>query len=244
MPTYTYDEKFFEYTNAVSARSADAIVPLVYEALAPNSILDLGCGCGVWLSRWMKAGATDALGVDGDYIDPRALEVPRANFMASDLSSRIDLGRKFDLAQSLEVAEHLPESRAGGFVADLCGHADVVLFGAAPPGQGGENHVNEQPYDYWRAHFASQGFDAYDFVRPLVVHDDAVAPWHRYNPVLYVRDDLAASLPENIARTRVPAHESIKDLSPPAYRARKAIIRQLPAWATDALANVRKRIGG
>ncbi|MEM7135901.1 MAG: class I SAM-dependent methyltransferase [Myxococcota bacterium] len=241
---YTYDEKFFAYTNAVSARSADVIVPLLYGTLAPKSVLDLGCGCGIWLARWIQGGAADATGIDGDYVDPSSLAIPSDRFVAGDLGAPVNLGRKFDLAQSLEVAEHLPPERASGFVADLCEHADIVFFGAAPPGQGGENHINEQPYDYWRALFAQRGYDAYDFVRPRVIDNDEVAPWHRYNPLLYVRQSRAASLPREILDARVPDDVNVPDLSPAHYRVRKALVRQLPGWATDALANVRKRMSG
>lgn len=239
---YSYDEKFFRYTNQISARSADVIVPLLYDPLCPSSVLDLGCGCGVWLSRWQQAGVSDIVGIDGDYVRHQDLVIPAASFVAQDLGQPVDLGRKFDLAQSLEVAEHLPEKRARGFVSDLCRHSDVVFFGAAPPGQGGENHINEQPYEYWRQLFREQGYEAYDFVRPRVVHRQDVTPWHRYNPVLYVRETEAQALPDEIQRTRIPHATPVPDLSPPLYRARKAVVRQLPPWATRALASARKRL--
>jgi hypothetical protein len=131
---YNYDEQFFQYTNRVSARSAEVVVPLLYEALRPKSVLDLGCGCGIWLAQWLETGAADVLGVDGGYVSEKDLAIPPRSFMARDLSAPLDLGRRFDLAQSLEVAEHLQEPRARGFVADLCRHSDLVVFGAAPPG--------------------------------------------------------------------------------------------------------------
>ena len=242
MTMYTYDESFFYYTNQISARSAEVIVPLIYNVLRPSSVLDLGCGCGVWLSQWRQTGASDIFGLDGHYVASKDLVIPAESFMAAELGQVVDLGRTFDLAQSLEVAEHLPESRAPGFVSDLCRHSDIVLFGAAPPGQGGENHINEQPYDYWQALFEAEGYEAYDFVRPLVLNRHEVTPWHRYNPVLYVRKTKAHTLPESIRRSRVPTGTRVPDLSPALYRARKAVVRQLPPWATRALASARKRL--
>jgi hypothetical protein len=35
----------------------------------------------------------------------------------------------------------------------------MVLFSAAPPGQGGEHHVNERTYEFWRGLFARHGYD-------------------------------------------------------------------------------------
>jgi SAM-dependent methyltransferase len=239
---YSYDEKFFLYANQVSVRSAEVVVPLVYGALGPSSVLDLGCARGVWLARWRQTGATDIIGIDGDYVAVEDLMIPSESFIAGDLGQPVDLGRKFDLAQSLEVAEHLPASRARGFVSDLCRHSDIVLFGAAPPGQGGEHHINEQPYHYWQALFEDEGYEAYDFIRPQVVSRQEVATWHRYNPVLYVRRTSTHALPEAIRRTRVPAGTPVSDVSPAFYRARKAMVRQLPPWATRALASARKRL--
>ena len=66
-----------------------------------------------------------------------------------------------------------------------------ILFSAAVPGQGGEHHVNEQPYDYWRKRFAEAGFTAYDFVRPRIAADNGISFWYRYNIILFVRDELA-----------------------------------------------------
>lgn len=239
---YNYDEKFFYYTNQISARSADIVVPLLFDSLRPKSVLDLGCGCGIWLSRWRQAGVTDIVGIDGAYVQSKDLVIPSESFVAHDLGKPLELGRKFDLAQSLEVAEHLPEARARGFVSDLCRHSDIVFFGAAPPGQGGENHINEQPYEYWRQLFREQGYEAYDFVRPKVLGREEVAPWHRYNPVLYAREGKAGGLSDEVRRTRIPPETSVPDLSPALYRARKALIRQLPPCATAALANARKRL--
>lgn len=243
MTMYNYDETFFRYTTQISARSANVVVPLLYDALRPSSVLDLGCGCGVWLARWQEVGVAEVIGIDGNYVSSKDLVIPVESFVAGDLGQPVDLGRRFDLAQSLEVAEHLTESRARGFVADLCRHSDLVVFGAAPPGQGGENHINEQPYAYWQGFFEDEGYDAYDFIRPRVLKRPEVTPWHRYNPVLYAKRSIAHTLPEAVRRSLVPPGTAVADLSPTLYRARKAIVRQLPPWAIRGLANARKMIG-
>jgi hypothetical protein len=75
--------------------------------------------------------------------------------VARRASARVE---RFDVAASLEVAEHLPEASAGGYVDFLCRCAPVVILTAAQPGQGGVNHVNEQPPDYWIGKFAARGY--------------------------------------------------------------------------------------
>ena len=59
---------------------------------------------------------------------------------------------------SLEVAEHIPEKFADHFVRTLITMAKkAVVITAAPPGQGGTDHVNEQPYEYWIDRFNLAG---------------------------------------------------------------------------------------
>lgn len=239
---YEYDSQFLSYTRSIGMKSAQVIVPLLQEALCPTSVLDLGCGRGAWLEVWKAFGASDVLGVDGDYVDRTDLAIAESEFCARDLGGTIDLKRRFDLVESLEVAEHLPESRARGFVADLCRHGDTVLFGAAPPGQGGEQHINEQPYDYWRAFFEELGYEAFDFVRPQIASRRDVAPWYRYNTLLYVRREAIESLPQSVRQTRLSSDMRIRDVSPLLYKVRKSIVYRLPTWATQALATIAKRL--
>jgi hypothetical protein len=61
----------------------------------------------------------DVLGVDGNYVDEAELEIPREKFRAADLARPFRIGRRFDLAISLEVGEHLPEQAAATFVDSL-----------------------------------------------------------------------------------------------------------------------------
>ena len=62
-----------------------------------------------------------------------------------------------DLAISTEVAEHLPERCADRFVDLLVATGPVVVMTAATPGQGGTDHVNEQPNAYWIDKFEARG---------------------------------------------------------------------------------------
>ena len=56
----------------------------------------------------MDLGVTDLLGLDGDYVNRKMLLIPEANFRPTDLRRRITADRRFDLAISMEVAEHCP----------------------------------------------------------------------------------------------------------------------------------------
>lgn len=239
--SYKYDAAFFDHATQGSLASARRVSDAIKRIFPVASVLDVGCAQGVWLSVWRDGGAA-VQGVDGDYVDRARMLIDPADFHAHDLSTPFDLGRRFDLAQSLEVAEHLPASRAAGFVADLTRHADAVLFSAAPPGQGGEHHINEQPYEYWRDLFAARGYALFDCLRPLVRDDPAVSPWYRHNLFLYLTESAAANVPDYVRLFRVPEGAPIVDVSPLTYRARKALVKRLPYWASQALARAKSRV--
>jgi hypothetical protein len=206
------------------------------DLLPVRSVLDLGCGRGVWLAGWLQRGATEVQGVDGPYVDQGKLRIPSASFMAHDLAQPLRLGRRFDLVESLEVAEHIPESASEAFVDNLACHSQLVLFSAATPGQGGENHVNEQPWEYWRRKFAMRGYDVFDFLRPRLIRDRSVYLWYRHNTFVYAHRSVVDALPEAIKACRIPAERDLIDTVPAWARARKALVRRLPRSAVDQLA--------
>ena len=240
---HSYDSKFMNYADRSSRHSARTLSALLRETIGIDSVLDIGCAKGTWLSAWREAGVQNILGVDGGYVDTEKLVIPRECFVAADLAQPIDLHRTFALVQTLEVAEHIPADAAEVFVDNLVRHSQgIILFSAAPPGQGGEFHVNEQPYDYWRAKFRARGFAAYDYLRPLIARDKAVSFWYRYNVLLFIRDDVGAKLPDSIRHTRVADSLAIADVSPILFRARKLLVRALPAAVHRGLARIKARM--
>ena len=233
-----YNQRFFDYVNAGAERSARKLLPL----LAPIevcSVLDVGSGQGTWLSIWKELGVVDVVGLDGDYVDRNRLKIPVEQFIAADLGAKFDLKRRFDLVQCLEVAEHLPKASADTLVDCLTRHSEIVLFSAAAKGQGGEDHINEQSYDYWRKLFAERDFVVLDFIRPRVLHEQSVEPWYKYNSFVYVRRSRLDSIPFEIRMTLVSDDQQLKDLSPIPYRIRKALVRLLPVVAVSALSRLR-----
>ena len=191
-----YDSSFFEALSRGSASSAAQILPEVVRLIAPKSAVDLGSGRGEWLGELRKLGVTDVIGVDGDWVDRAALKIPTDQFKPFDLRNKLVMDRTFDLAISVETAEHLPPERGEGFVADLVALAPVVLFSAAIPGQGGTDHINEQWQDYWAGLFAKHDYVALDFLRLKFWNDSRVEWWYRQNIILYVRRDRVEADPK------------------------------------------------
>ena len=238
MASAQYDQKFFDYVNAGAIRSAKGLLPLLAD-MEIKSVLDVGCGQGAWLSVWREFGVGDITGIDGNYVDVDRLKIPKEHFVVGDLREPFDLGRDFDLVQCLEVAEHLPEISARSLVTSLTRHANLVLFSAAAKGQGGENHINEQSYDYWRQLFAQKDFVAFDSIRPKILDDKSIEAWYRYNTFLYIRRKKVAAVPQSLKSGLVAPGKTLKDLSPLAYRIRKAIIRLFPTSVVSALSRFR-----
>jgi SAM-dependent methyltransferase len=195
MSETTYTPRFFAWGLERTRTSAETIVPLVIERVRPRSVVDLGCGTGVWLEAFARHGIEDYVGVDGDWVPRDELRIPAERFVAARLDRPLDLGRRFDLAVTLEVAEHLPEHRADVFVRNVVQHAPCVLFSAAIPHQGGTDHVNEQWPDYWAGRFAAHGYVAVDAIRPLVWSKPDVFAFYRQNVLVFATPQVIAERP-------------------------------------------------
>ena len=140
-------------------------------------------------------GVEDIYGIDGHYVTPAQLMIDPAHFHPHDLSQRISCDRQFDLAMSMEVAEHLPPHRALSFVDDLTKLAPVVLSSAAIPMQRGTNHINEQWQDFWAKLFSRHDFEVFDVLRPRIWNNQRIARWYRQNALLYCHRDFVRHVP-------------------------------------------------
>lgn len=180
-----YEPGFYAQIGGGALRSAQVVVPLVLSWMRARSVVDVGCGTGAWLAAFRASGVEDLLGIDGEWVEERQLDLPRLQFLRHDLRCALALPRRFELAVCVEVAEHLPAARAAGLVADLTRLAPCVLFSAAVPGQGGTHHINEQPLSYWSEHFARHRYRPADLIRPLIWADQRVEWWYRQNIVFF-----------------------------------------------------------
>jgi SAM-dependent methyltransferase len=240
MKTYAYNDNFMQYAAQSSAYSAAAISSILCRWLKVDSVLDVGCARGTWLRAWADRGVDDLHGVDGNYVDRRMLEVPAWLFTAVDLNDSFNLGRQFDLVQSLEVGEHIKESASEAFAESIVRHTRrYVLFSAAPPGQGGEYHINEQPYEFWQNKFERRGFATLDAVRPAIAGDTRISYWYRYNSMLFIRRELLPDIQDDMRATLLRPGDRIKDLSPLPFRLRKAVVRCLPNRVQHKIARLK-----
>ena len=239
---HIYSDTFFDYIDEGARASARRMIETVQPWLGARSVADFGAGRGVWLAEWRAAGAPDVCGIDGDYITRNALSIPKDRFVSADLTQPVDLGRRFDLAQSLEVGEHLPRSAARTLVRSLTSASDRVLFSAAVTGQGGECHINEQPLSFWQALFADCGYAAFDCVRPVLRNDRSVEPWYRYNTVLYANAQGRKELPLDVLASEVPDGTPLTNGGNALWRVRRGVVQMLPRGTVTWIAQRRAAV--
>jgi len=143
-------------SNAEYIRSAGLETAAIQAVFKPASLADLGCGCGVYSHLFgVKAARVLAL----DCVSPPPAHRFPIEILQCDLTVPLkNTWGNFDLALCLEVAEHIPADYAGIFLKNLTTFSDRLVMSAAPPGQGGHHHVNEQPRRYWAGKLAALGF--------------------------------------------------------------------------------------
>lgn len=153
-----YDSDYYEQVEIRAMRSAEAIATSILSDLRPNTIVDVGCGTGVLLESLRQRGCH----IHGLEYSEAALQYCRdrgLNVQKFDLERDTFTDTQvFDVAVSMEVAEHLPKESADRYIDLLTRLSSVIVFTAAPPGQRGTDHVNEQPQSYWISKFKIHGF--------------------------------------------------------------------------------------
>jgi SAM-dependent methyltransferase len=187
-PRQTYDRAFYAAQICGSARSARFVVPLLLDVCTDvHSVVDVGCGAGVWLARFKEAGVERVLGMDGgSAADNNQLEISPEEFLAANLERELPTPSRFDLCICLETAEHLSPAAAPALISSLCRLSDVIVFSAALPGQGGTHNLNERWPSYWASLFATHGYHPLDRVRANIWHDARIEWWYRQNIILFV----------------------------------------------------------
>lgn len=151
------------------------------QRLQPRSVIDVGCGPGIYLVPFKPAARV--LGVDGAPDAGKALEL--WEFILADLRQNWSLEKAalerdaitfykdgnpindaaqivplhFDLSMCIEVAEHLPPDRADYLIDLLTMCSDTCFFSAARPGQVGTGHINLQTKEWWQAKFRARGWE-------------------------------------------------------------------------------------
>ena len=191
-----YDKQFYDEIRETSRHAARTIIPMILELVGRvSSVIDIGCGNGIWLSVWREHGAVRTTGLDGGHVDRATLEIATEDFITADLAEPLPVKTRHDLAMTLEVVEHLPRDRAESIVDELVALAPVVLFSAAVPGQMGEGHLNEDWQHIWAERFEKRGYRTLDPVRSRIWFDGSISWWYQQNILVFASEDVIAANP-------------------------------------------------
>lgn len=182
-----YSDAFYANQVNGSIRSAHYFLQHLFSYFRPESIVDFGAGVGAWLATARQLGVPEVVALEGEWVRDQSKVDENVPYFYVNLDQPIRLTKRFDLAMSVEVAEHLSEGRAKGFVEDLTLASDVVMFGAAMQDQGGTNHINEQDQSYWINLFLERNYQVVDFFRAPFWRNTEIEPWYIQNTFLFIR---------------------------------------------------------
>ena len=193
-----YDNEFFDDRwEKVNIDKVRKIVDILIETFNPKSVVDIGCGDGLYLKEFHNKGV-ETIGCDGSRLALLKSSKDVTIFL-TDLKRPVVFNRKFDLCVCFEVAEHIPYRYSKTLIDTLCDSSDVIAFTAAPPGQGGTDHINEQPFDFWLKLFERRGFtfDADTTSKIVRKFEEDVIPWIKNNFKCFRRNKSEVSKPKN-----------------------------------------------
>lgn len=170
-----------------NTKSAVEIIPAIIDMLGPQSVIDVGCGIGTWLKVFEENGISNIIGIESQNLDKNSLLIEKDKVRLYNLEEPLSIDQKFDLAVCLEVAEHIEEKYCDTLIKSLIDLSDAILFSAAIPYQGGQNHVNLQWPDYWAMKFKNHNYYFYDVLRHRFWNNPNVEWWYRQNMFLVIK---------------------------------------------------------
>ncbi|UCH81559.1 MAG: methyltransferase domain-containing protein [Nitrospiraceae bacterium] len=165
----TYDSGFYDRCIEMHARTVPHIARLIFERYRPGSVIDFGCGAGMWLKEFIKLGVKEVRGVDASRtaIEQRNSDISEM-VAIHNLGEEYMPGKKFDICLCLDVIEHLQPEYEDNLIRSCVNASDTIIFASPPPGQGGDGHVNERPISHWVEKFFEYGYVFNDEIRPLL----------------------------------------------------------------------------
>jgi len=150
-----YEDEFFK-KRLLTTSHIPIVCEAILEVFQPQSIIDIGCAIGQFIGEFQARGI-EAAGIEGStnalpYINP-SIKV-----FIHDLRKPWPYVKRYGLALSFEVAEHIEPEYTAEYLNTLCLLSDRILITAALPGQKGKFHVNCQSIDYWIQCFKNKGY--------------------------------------------------------------------------------------
>jgi cyclopropane fatty-acyl-phospholipid synthase-like methyltransferase len=155
-----YGLPFFEFCKRDHGVSGFVFGDILNAIFRPKSVIEFGSGIGYTLAALLQRG------VEVHGIDVSADSIPYVEEAESRLAEHIEVfdlnkpyqtHKKYDLAISIEMLEHLRPESANNAVRSICRSANICVITACPPVGRNSLHLNEQPFQYWVDLFKKHG---------------------------------------------------------------------------------------
>jgi SAM-dependent methyltransferase len=160
------------------------VAPFRYlaEKYRPQSMLDIGCGIGAYVTIFRNLGVKKVFGADS--IATSATMLRDDEYRKVDLARPFSLGSKYDVVLCLEVAVRLSLDAAASLLGSLSNHAGgLIVFSAAAPGQPGLGQVSCIPIEQWLRHWQALGWSPV-LRETMAMRALSTLPWFKRNLVV------------------------------------------------------------
>jgi SAM-dependent methyltransferase len=155
-----YSETYYNGIESANSHAYQLLAETLAGLFQPRSAADVGCGSGGISAALRDSGVEKIYPFD---FSQASVDMTRkrgfTNAQRLDLTQAENIPATADLCLCLEVAEHIPRKFERHLVSLLSRVAPVLIFTAAPPGQGGHLHVNLRSQDHWKQLFREQGME-------------------------------------------------------------------------------------
>ena len=143
-----YDEERMGFKNKVYPCMGN----IFQDILNPKDVVDVGCGNGILMDGF----SCECVGIEASDVGFKQTKERGYEVHQIDLRFPLDFKRRFDLAISIEVAEHLEEEYADIFVDNLISLSNRILITASSKVE--QYHYNPQSKSYWIDKFRAKDF--------------------------------------------------------------------------------------
>ena len=181
----------YESISSLELPQAKILANWCKSVINPKRAIDLGCGPGIYVHA-LRSLDVDAIGYE---LDPRADDI---NHVIR--KSLLDVKDHADLIYCIEVAEHIEPKYSQDIVNKIYETLEpggTLIFSAANLGQGGTDHINCRPIEYWIKKFTDRGMihmktledNLKETIFSIIPND--YMGWFIYNVIIMYKEDFA-----------------------------------------------------